>query len=179
MSSDSDIDSVEDDEEFYTSDALQMRIPPLNLACVLPGIYRSGYPNRRNFEYMKTIGLKSVLCLCVDDVLPANVEFYAANNIRFFHVGIVGNTEPFQSIPADRFAHALNITLNPDNHPILVHCSKGKHRTGCLMAVLRRMCGWSLSAALDEYARFAGSRRRFLDNQFIELFDISPFMLNA
>jgi tyrosine-protein phosphatase SIW14 len=103
----------------------------------------------------------------------------AKNGISFFHIGFCGNVEPFQSIPVERFAQALNIVLDPANHPILVHCNRGKHRTGCLMGVLRRMCGWSISAIMDEYARFAGSRRRYLDAQFIELFDISPFMENV
>ncbi|CAN0534051.1 unnamed protein product, partial [Ectocarpus sp. 8 AP-2014] len=33
--------------------------------------------------------------------------------------------------------------LNTDasNHPMLVHCNKGKHRTGCLIGCFRRVRG--------------------------------------
>ncbi len=53
------------DDEFEDalppSAASLLRIPPLNFANTLPGVFRSGYPHRRNFEYLRTIGLKSVL----------------------------------------------------------------------------------------------------------------------
>eukprot|EP00455_Lapot_gusevi_P033218 TRINITY_DN362_c0_g2_i1.p1 TRINITY_DN362_c0_g2~~TRINITY_DN362_c0_g2_i1.p1 ORF type:complete len:192 (-),score=15.02 TRINITY_DN362_c0_g2_i1:381-956(-) len=149
----------------------KMIIPPLNFSVVFQGIYRSGYPHPRNFEYLRTIGLKSILCLCVEDYLAANVEFLQAANIQLFRCGFEGNKEPFQSIPEEKMAEALSIVLDTRNHPILVHCNKGKHRTGCLFAILRKMSGWTLTASLDEYARFAGSKRRNLDYQFIESFE--------
>ena len=36
-------------------------IPPLNFAMVSDGIYRSGYPNQKNFAFLRTLRLKSVL----------------------------------------------------------------------------------------------------------------------
>jgi tyrosine-protein phosphatase SIW14 len=36
-------------------------VPPLNFALVGPGVYRSGYPNRKNFEFLKKLQLKSIL----------------------------------------------------------------------------------------------------------------------
>jgi tyrosine-protein phosphatase SIW14 len=58
---------------------------------------------------------------------------------------------------------------------MLVHCNKGKHRTGCLIGCLRKLQNWSLVPIFNEYARFAGTRVRLLDKQFIEFFapDIS------
>ena len=48
----------------------------------------------------------------------------------------------------------------------------GKHRTGCLIGCFRKIQQWSLTAIFDEYRRFAEPKPRFLDQQFIELFDI-------
>ena len=58
------------------------------------------------------------------------------------------------------------------NHPILVHCNKGKHRTGCLIGCLRKIQHWSLASVFDEYRRFSWPKSRELDLQCIEAFDI-------
>lgn len=50
-----------------------------------------------------------------------------------------------------------------------------QHRTGCLVGCLRKVQNWSLTSIFDEYRRFAGAKVRMLDQQFMELFDISTF----
>jgi protein tyrosine/serine phosphatase len=50
-----------------------------------------------------------------------------------------------------------------------------QHRTGCLVGCLRKVQNWSLTSIFDEYRRFAGTKVRMLDQQFMELFDISDF----
>lgn len=36
-------------------------VPPLNFDLVNAGLYRSGHPNERNFDFMKGLGLKSIV----------------------------------------------------------------------------------------------------------------------
>ena len=36
-------------------------VPPLNFAMVAPGVYRSGYPNKKNFPFLRKLGLKSIM----------------------------------------------------------------------------------------------------------------------
>jgi len=36
-------------------------VPPLNFAMVAPGVYRSGYPNKKNFPFLKKLKLKSIM----------------------------------------------------------------------------------------------------------------------
>ena len=36
-------------------------VPPENFACVSKGVYRSGFPLKRNFKFMETLQLKTVL----------------------------------------------------------------------------------------------------------------------
>lgn len=114
---------------------------------------------------------------------------------------------------------ALSRLLDVRTHPILIHCNKGKHRTGCLVGCLRKVQCWShtcvegrdYSGALwrdmieahmramlqrlnmivgvvmpfavhrsicDEYRRFSHPKSRTLDQQFIELFDVSKVHLD-
>lgn len=53
-------------------------IPPLNFSMVASGVYRSGFPNRKNHSFLQQLGLKSVLyvrssvcCAPSDSVLTA------------------------------------------------------------------------------------------------------------
>jgi protein tyrosine/serine phosphatase len=64
-------------------------------------------------------------------------------------------------------------TVDVRNHPILIHCNKGKHRTGCLVGCLRKLQHWSLVSIFEEYRRFSHPKSRAMDQQFIELFDKS------
>jgi tyrosine-protein phosphatase SIW14 len=56
--------------------------------------------------------------------------------------------------------------------PLLIHCNKGKHRTGLIVGCLRVVQQWSLTSIFDEYSRFCMSKVRVLDQQCIELFAI-------
>ncbi|XP_020977559.1 uncharacterized protein LOC107635141 isoform X2 [Arachis ipaensis] len=58
------------------------------------------------------------------------------------------------------------------NHPVLIHCKRGKHRTGCLVGCLRKLQNWCLSSVFEEYQRFAGAKSRNGDLTFIDRFDI-------
>jgi len=147
-------------------------IPPLNFAVVSRGVYRSGYPNKKNHPFLKKLGLKSILYLCPEEYSETNQNFLRKHGIKLFHYRIVGNKEPFVDIPEEVIRDALVDLLDERNHPILIHCNKGKHRTGCLVGCLRKLQKWSLTGIFDEYRRFAGTKVRVLDQQFIELFGL-------
>lgn len=35
--------------------------PPENFAMVMPGVYRSGFPKKQNFEFLKKLKIKTIL----------------------------------------------------------------------------------------------------------------------
>lgn len=109
--------------------------------------------------------------LSEDECSEENIAFMNEENIEFFHVKIQGNKEPFVEIDQAVLAQALCKLLDKRNHPILVHCNKGKHRVGCLIGVLRKFQKWSLASIFDEYRRFSGQKLRIMDQEFIEIFD--------
>ncbi|CAG8620124.1 5986_t:CDS:2 [Dentiscutata heterogama] len=134
-------------------------IPPGNFTMVSTWVYRSSFPKKKNFPFLKKLGLKSILTLILEDYPEQNKKFLEANNIKLFQFGIAGNKEPF--------------VQNQRNHPILIHCNKGKHRTGCLVGCLRKLQRWTHTSIFDEYRRFSSPKSRSMDQQFIELFDAS------
>lgn len=146
-------------------------VPPLNFAMVSPGVYRSGYPNRKNFPFLTKLGIRSIVYLAKESYTSDNTAFFESSGIRVFHYRLNGNKEPFGVMGEEDVAQVIGDLLDRRNHPILVHCNKGKHRVGCVVGCLRKLQRWSLTAIFDEYQRFAGKATRMADTQFIELFD--------
>ncbi|RZC50632.1 hypothetical protein C5167_019058 [Papaver somniferum] len=172
-----------------------MFVPPLNFSMVDNGVFRSGFPGVSNFTFLETLGLRSIIYLCPEPYPAANSEFLKSNGIRLFQFPIEGNKECCANIPEDTIREALKIVLviviqrpskhaygveflisivcNADvrNHPLLIHCKRGKHRTGCLVGCLRKSQRWCLSSVFDEYRRFAAAKARITDQRFMEKFD--------
>ncbi|XP_057460690.1 tyrosine-protein phosphatase DSP1-like [Actinidia eriantha] len=151
----------------------ELFMPPLNFSMVDSGIFRSGFPDTANFAFLQTLGLRSIICLCPEPYPEANAQFVDSNGIQLFQFGIESYKEPFVNIPEDTIREALKVVLDVKNHPILIHCKRGKHRTGCLVGCLRKLQRWCLSSAFDEYQRFAAAKARVSDQRFMELFDVS------
>ncbi|CAA7049466.1 unnamed protein product [Microthlaspi erraticum] len=82
-------------------------------------------------------------------------------------------SEPFVYIPDNKIREALKVLLDEKNHPLLIHCNRGKHRTGCLVGCMRKLQKWCLPSIFDEYQRFAAGKARVSDQRFMELFDVS------
>ncbi|GAA5914233.1 hypothetical protein JCM6882_004757 [Rhodosporidiobolus microsporus] len=148
--------------------------PPENFAMVSPGLYRSSFPRRANFSFLRSLGLKSVMVLVQEPYPEENLEFLRAEGIQFFQIGIPGNKEPFVSIPEEKLVAAMSVALDSRNLPMLVHCNKGKHRTGCLIGCMRRLQEWSLTAVFEEYRRYSHPKSRALDLECIEAFGGLP-----
>lgn len=151
--------------------AEQPLTPPENFAPVINRIYRLSFPQVPNFAFLKKLRLRLVLCLIPEEYPKVHQEFFEKEGIQLFQLGMLGNKEPFVKISSELITDALKIVLDPANHPILIHCNRGKHRTGCLVGVLRRLQGWSLTIIFDEYRKFAAPKERPMDQQFIELYD--------
>ena len=115
----------------------ELLMPPENFNMVSPGIYRSSFPKKRNFPYLEKLQLRTVLTLILESYPPVNQKFLILHQIQLFQFGVPGNKEPFVDIPEPIIAQALTVLLDKRNHPVLVHCNKGKHRTGCLIGFLR------------------------------------------
>ncbi|KAM5561894.1 tyrosine-protein phosphatase DSP3-like [Rosa sericea] len=145
--------------------------PPINFSMVEDGIFRSGFPQPANFPFLKSLNLRSIIYLCPEPYPEENLEFLRSQNIRLLQFGIEGKTESV-AIPKDTILEALKILIDVRNHPVLIHCKRGKHRTGCLVGCLRKFQNWCLSSVFEEYQRFAGVKSRPTDLKFIEAFDI-------
>lgn len=144
---------------------------PENFSMVAPGVFRSGFPKKKNFAFLRHLGIRSILFLAPEDYPDGSLAFMAAHGIELLQHGVSGNKEPFVEINVDVMKAAVISTLDVRNHPVLIHCNKGKHRTGCLVGCVRKTMRWCITSIFNEYRRFAGTKARRADQEFIELFD--------
>ncbi|CAH9091151.1 unnamed protein product [Cuscuta epithymum] len=133
-------------------------------------IYRSGLPRPSNFPFLQTLNLRSIIYLCPEPYPEENREFLRLNNVKLFQFGIEGTKDP-SGISRTAITEALRVLIDVRNHPVLIHCKRGKHRTGCLVGCLRKLQNWCLSSVLEEYKHFAGAKWRESDLRFIEEYD--------
>lgn len=128
-------------------------------------IYRSGCMTADGFrQAIQKHKIRTVINLMNEAVDPALPEsFFSTSDIReselckqmgvnflFLSVDLVHPSQMPAKRPAtiERF---LELMDNPANHPVLVHCKAGLHRTGCLLALYRMEYeGWTKDEALRE-----------------------------
>ena len=147
-------------------------VPPVNFGYVEAQIFRSGQPSERNFPFIETLGLKTVLFLSPDPPNQTFTDFLFEHGIHLEHLPPADSLErASEMVTEGTIVETLKILLNPDYYPVLVCCSVGRHRTGTVIGCLRKLQNWNLTTILAEYRRFAGNKHRLENEQFIELFD--------
>jgi tyrosine-protein phosphatase SIW14 len=128
-------------------------VPPLNFAMVAPGVYRSGYPRPQNRPFLAKLRLRSILCLSEEPYGPDGLAWVQEQGITLHHIPVAENKEPFKEMSEPGITLALCTLLDARNHPLLLHCNKGKHRVGCLVGCLRKLQHYSMTCIFDEYRR--------------------------
>ncbi|SGY20465.1 BQ5605_C016g08064 [Microbotryum silenes-dioicae] len=129
-------------------------IPPSNFGMVEDSLYRSGQPSELNFPFLEKLALKSIICL----------TFLDDQGIKLYHLG-VENAVNYDPITEEVVLQALDLVLNPANAPLMIMCNLGRHRTGTVVGIFRKLQRWNLASILEEYRRFAGPKVRVLNEQ--------------
>jgi tyrosine-protein phosphatase SIW14 len=114
--------------------------------------------------------LKTILTLVPEPYPQPYVEFLKDNGINQIRIHVPANKETVK-IEATTMLQALGVVLDRTNYPLLIHCNKGKHRTGCVVACFRKVLGDAMDSIIHEYHTYAGKKARALDEQFIHGFD--------
>ena len=147
---------------------------PVNFQVIAPGLYRSSYPQYAHFEKLGNLKLKTVVTLVPEDLPLAYQKFISDSGINHYHIPILANKDPEVYTPDETVYRVLELMLDQSNYPMMIHCNKGKHRTGCMTASFRRVIGWTFEACIDEYERYSKPKDRALDKAFIERFNPLP-----
>ena len=120
-------------------------------------LYRSGQPRGPGLEFVKLYGIRTLINLRKPESkgTPEEKAFAAENGLRFYNFSI-GSSAAQIDETVKRF---LAIVADKSNWPILVHCSRGKERSGVLSAIYRiEYDRWSNEDALAETYRLGLER---------------------
>jgi protein tyrosine/serine phosphatase len=128
---------------------------PTRFATVAPGkVYRSAQPSPRQLQgLVDDIGLRTLLIVREGGGTrsAAELEYAREHGLNVVHIPVASRLP----IPDDQVEAFFRCVDDPRNHPLLVHCSAGRHRTGYLCARYRMdRQGWPLEKALDEMLSF-------------------------
>lgn len=140
-------------------DAASAVAPIKRFIQVSPQLYRGGQPDREGFEYLKELGIRTVVSFRNDDDERSIVESLGMN---FVHIPVT--FRPFGGdMPEAAVAKFLSVVDNPASGPVFVHCRRGADRTGAFVGLYRMLRqGWALDKAYDE-ARDVGMRWWYVD----------------
>ncbi|KAH9985721.1 tyrosine phosphatase family-domain-containing protein [Xylariaceae sp. FL0662B] len=146
-------------------------IPPVNFGVVLPGLYRSGYPQAANYPFIQSFNLKTIVTLTGNDFPEGFQEFIVANHINHEVFDMAGTKR--ETIPLRTMQSIIAVVSNRKNYPLLIHCNHGKHRTGCVVGVLRKINHWDTTSVIQEYTKFAEPKVRETDLRYLTDFKLS------
>lgn len=149
-------------------------VPPCNYGMVEYDLSRSGHCHQLNFPFLERLNLKTVIYLSHDEPSQPFLNFLEDQGIsliRPLDIGTDTGITEQSPMSETEVLFALQVILSPQHYPLHVMCNFGRHRTGTIVGCLRKLQRWSLTAIFEEYRRYAGSKVRMLNEQFIELFD--------
>lgn len=139
---------------------------PQNFGVIIPGIlYRSSFPQADDYAFLEGLKLKTIVTLVQKDFSPHFFDFVAKNGIKHHIVDMKGTKK--EEIPAHTMDAILQIVLDQQQHPLLIHCKQGRHRTGCVVGAVRKVTGWEMDHILDEYKKYAEPKPRDCDIAYL------------
>ncbi|KAJ5704886.1 hypothetical protein N7536_000575 [Penicillium majusculum] len=141
-----------------------------NFGEVVQGIYRSGFPSLSLYrDHLK--GVRAIIKLVEAPYANSIQDFIVANGIQVITFILKPNKGQGGRVSHKDMDDIMEMLLNAENHPALIHCNQGKNRTKCVVACFRKLQGWEHSAIIDEYRLYVGHKARPLDEEFIRLYE--------
>ncbi|KAL2263872.1 hypothetical protein VTK26DRAFT_4668 [Humicola hyalothermophila] len=159
----------------YSIQELEQSLPtdgrPANFGIVVPGVYRSSFPQSEDYTFIESLKLKTIVTLVQKEFPQGYDEFIRKNRIQHHVFNMKGTKKA--AIPVQTMKSILRLVLDRRNHPLLIHCNHGKHRTGCVIAIVRKLSGWEMGNIISEYKAYAEPKVRECDITYINGFDLA------
>jgi len=112
--------------------------------------YRGAQPKGNQYQALAAIGVKTIIDLRDD---PKDQAKAAAEQAGLHYINFPLDDKRYPA--PDAAPRFLEITNNPANWPIYVHCAGGRHRTGAMTAIYRMAVkGWDADRAYQEMKQY-------------------------
>ena len=114
--------------------------PPEKFGCVERGLYRSAFPTTASHEYLKLLGLRTVVNLSQELPMRAVISGFEDLGAELINLGLAVWTRPDQPpISHELIKEALQLVLDVQRQPVLMISASGTHEVGTLVGCLRRL----------------------------------------
>jgi tyrosine-protein phosphatase SIW14 len=121
-----------------------------NFGQVDANYYRGAQPEKRDYEDLAALGVRTVIDL-TQDGRRAEQGMVERAGMTFYRIPLTTTERPSESA----LKQFLTIVNDPARQPVYVHCQGGQHRTGVMTAVYRMTkYGWTEAKAYDEMKQY-------------------------
>jgi protein tyrosine/serine phosphatase len=111
---------------------------------VAKGFYRGGQPGRQGFEYLKQLGVKTVINLRAENQEAEEVK---SLGLHYVHLPL----RSWAHVPESKIQMFFQVLRERDSYPVFVHCEHGADRTGFMVGLYRiAFQDWSADRAYQE-----------------------------
>ncbi|ODV97031.1 hypothetical protein PACTADRAFT_74612 [Pachysolen tannophilus NRRL Y-2460] len=150
--------------------------PPLKFNAIQPGIFRGSYPRPINYEFLRTLNLKTMISIVEKPIsfeTDANLNnFIKENDINLIHIECSkGGKGKKRNIPIDypSIVKVIEIIIDNDNSPCYIFCINGGQITSLVVACIRKISFWSSISIFNEFITYSNAINHN-DRLFIEKF---------
>lgn len=158
---------------------------PANFGTVEAGLYRSSFPRRSNVQFLEDLELRTIVTLVSTDFDPWMAEYMWKCGVTHYRIKVTPHKSEEDFIPLETIAQVMRLLMDPSKRPLLIHCNKGRHRTGCMIASFRHIKAYqapesaaSMKSIMAEYRLYASPKARQYDERFIKEFS-APAVLDS
>lgn len=133
-----------------------MLIPPFRFAYVETDVFRGAYPVDKNYPFIKTLKLKTIISLIPEEINEDLKNFCKKECIKN-HTYLVPKFIDQVIITPNTVTQILTTITNVNNLPVYIHCLSGDHTTGLVIMCLRKLQMWSQKAMFNEFNQFVNT----------------------
>mmetsp|Transcript_7513 Transcript_7513/g.21374 ORF Transcript_7513/g.21374 Transcript_7513/m.21374 type:complete len:248 (-) Transcript_7513:278-1021(-) len=145
-------------------------IPPFQFSFVEEFLYRGAYPTRRNFRFLRRLGLKTIVSL-IPKKLSEDLTAFCRDEGIVSHVIMVNQDKGEKlGVGEQDVIRVLELVLDASNYPLYFHSNNGVKLVAPVVACLRKLQGWDLAAIIAEAARITSDSYASHVTSFAESF---------
>ncbi|CAN8070274.1 unnamed protein product [Agarophyton chilense] len=152
----------------------EMMCPPENFGVIHTQLYRSSVPRLNNLPFLRSLRLTTVLLVCEERTARALQTLLRDSKIAVTRIGpqaAVPQAAAWKPLGDEAVKRSLELMLAADAQPLLLCDVGGVHAVGMIVGCLRKIQMWNVTSIINEYRLYAAHKRRYVNEQFIELFD--------
>ncbi|MGH7327001.1 MAG: fused DSP-PTPase phosphatase/NAD kinase-like protein [Polyangiaceae bacterium] len=138
-----------------TADDVAASVQPANFAQVRDGLYRGGHPSNAQLDYLKSIGVDTIVDLEIGDFIEATPWSISDEESAAKAKGFTFIRKPmsaFEPFVSDKeMSDTMTLLDDSSNGTVYVHCKHGQDRTGLVIGLERVLDeGWEPADAYQE-----------------------------